>query len=172
MNNDSLFEAYIAWLEPQTGVDRQRRSYSDLLRFLWRKEFVWLVPNDDNRLRDGLDVRQEFLDEHRGRADFGPCSVLEVLVGLSRRLSFSAGGDPPGWAWQLLCNLGLDKMSDPVGRRKEAQVDEILERLIWRTYAPDGQGGFFPLAWPEDDQRKVELWYQMAAYVDEIHPEY
>ena len=83
-----------------------------------------------------------------------------------------AGGESSGWAWQLIVNLELDKMSDMISRRKAVEVDEILETLIWRNYAPDGQGGFFPLAWPEEDQKKVELWYQMAFYVNEIHPEY
>ncbi len=48
-----------------------------------------------------------------------------------------------------------------------AEIDDILERLIWRQYQEDGQGGFFPLAWPEQDQREVELWYQMNAYLAE-----
>jgi hypothetical protein len=51
-------------------------------------------------------------------------------------------------------------------------VEDILDTCIWRTYQPDGQGGFFPLAWPEEDQTKVELWYQIAAYIDELHPEH
>jgi hypothetical protein len=29
-------------------------------------------------------------------------------------------------------------------------------------------GGFFPLTHPNDDQRKVEIWYQMNAYLDEL----
>jgi hypothetical protein len=168
----SLFEVYLGWLESQVGVDQQSRSYSDLIKLLGSKEFVWLVPHDNNRMADGLDVRQEFYNETRLTGDLGPVSVLEILVALSRRLAFIAGGAAPGWAWQLLCNLELNKSADPIGPRKGARVDEILETLIWRTYSSDGQGGFFPLAWPEHDQRDVELWYQMEYYADEIHPEY
>jgi hypothetical protein len=104
--------------------------------------------------------------------DSVPGSVLEVMIGLSRRLAFYAGGEPEGWAWQLLCNLDLRTFRDPLSRRKASVVAELLHSLIWRTYAPDGTGGFFPLAWPKEDQTKVELWYQMSAYVEEIHPEY
>lgn len=172
MNDDSSLEAYIAWLEPQVGVDQQPRSYSQLFKLMAAKEFVWLIANDDNRIVDGLDVRREFYHEIGMVGELGPCSVLEVLVGLSRRLAFAAGGEAPGWAWQLLCNLELDKMFDPVGPRKAARIEEILDALIWRTYRPDGTGGFFPLGWAECDQTRVELWYQMAYYVDEIHPEY
>jgi hypothetical protein len=89
------------------------------------------------------------------------------LVALSRRLEFIAGGEQDVWAGQLLKNLGLDKMYDPVSARKINQIEDILEALIWRTYERDGKGGFFPLKHTEEDQTKVEIWYQMNAYVNE-----
>jgi len=51
---------------------------------------------------------------------------------------------------------------------KAEQVDEILESLIWRTYDPDGHGGFFPLRRPKGDQTEEEIWHQMNLYVGEI----
>lgn len=161
-------EAYLGWLGTQI---RSSRDYLHLLRIMLDKEFVWLVPNDDNRIGDGLEVRKEFTRE-TGVIYEGPCSVLEVLVGLSRRLEFMAGGEAAGWAYQLLENLELHKLYGSLGPRKIIKADEALETLVWRTYSPDGTGGFFPLAWPNEDQTKVEIWYQMAAYVEEIHPEY
>jgi hypothetical protein len=178
--NDPLAEAYLHWLVEQVraGDGHQTVTYWDVLRLMHETEFVWLVPNDDNRIQDGLDLRADFLNERQEPEflvmidRFGPCSILEVMIGLSRRLAFAAGGEPEGWAWQLLCNLDLRTFRDPLSRRKASVVAELLHSLIWRTYAPDGTGGFFPLAWPKEDQTKVELWYQMSAYVEEIHPEY
>ncbi len=171
-------EAYFHWLVPQVKGDGPK-TYWDLLRLMFQKEFVWMpqTPLDDNRLYDGLELRTEFLlaaDAPRfiSPDGFEACSFLEMLVALSRRLSFEAGGDAPGWAWQLVTNLELHKLSDPLGPRRKAQVDEVLDRVIWRNYNPDGTGGLFPLAWPEANQKEVELWYQMAAYVSEMHPEY
>lgn len=181
MNDERITQwaqAYLHWLEPQVREEgHQSRTYSDLLSLMHAKEFVWLVPNDDNRIVDGLDVRREFLREAKTPNDlsieaFGPVSVLEVLIGLSRRMAFVAEGSAEGWAWQFLGNLELHRMSDPLSRIEVAQVDDVLESLIWRTYNVDGTGGFFPLAKPEEDQTQVELWYQMCAYVEEIHPEY
>jgi hypothetical protein len=166
------FGAYLDWLAPQIKIPERPGSYSDLIRLLGTKEFVWLIPHDDNRIGDGLDVRRDFYAETGVEGDLGPCSVLEILVALSRRLSFIADGPESGWAWQLLCNLELDKYKDPIGPRQAVTVETILETLIWRTYSEDGQGGFFPLAWPDEDQRYVELWYQMEFYVSEIHPDH
>lgn len=168
--SDSATGVYLGWLGSQVRVDNGK-SYEHLLELLLAKEFVWLIPNDDNRLADGLEIRNEFTRETDLIYE-GPCGVLEVLIGLSRRLEFMANGDADGWAWQLICNLELHKMADPIGPRKAIRVDEILETLVWRTYNPDGTGGFFPLAWPSADQTKVEIWYQMSEYVEEIHPEY
>jgi len=170
--------AYFYWLVEQTHTGgHQEHTYNDVLSLLYQKEFVWLVANDDNRMEDGRDLRGEFLREANAPiritiGHFGYISVLEVLVALSRRLSFVAGEQAEGWAWQLMENLDLHRMSDPLSNRKAKKADEILERLVWRTYDADGQGGFFPLQNSERDQTKVEIWYQMQAYVGEIHPEY
>jgi hypothetical protein len=177
MKHDALRDAYFHWLVEQVRKPgHQARTYWDLLYLMHQKEFVWLVPNDDNRIDDGTELRREFLLENNvtemTKEDFGPCSILEVMIGLSRRLAFAAGGEAEGWAWQLLDNLKLSKMSDPLSDRRTNLANTKLEALIWRTYQPDGTGGFFPLNYPDEDQTKVELWYQMASYINEIHPEY
>lgn len=139
---------------------------------MFEKEYIWFIPNDDNRLGDGLDLRIDFCRQRnlplKLRGEMGYCSFLEVLIALSRRLAWNAGGTAPNWAWHLVRNLQLDIMYDPIGPKKARRIDEILDMCIWRTYAEDGSGGFFPLAWPERDQTKLEVWYQMHAYIDEI----
>lgn len=176
--SNPLAEDYLRWLTPQVRDEQesQTKTYWDLLSIMFEKEFVPLVPNDENRTVDGTDLRAEFCYAQHIRVnalrDLGPCSFLELLIGLSRRLSFAASGKAQGWAWQLVINLELDKMSDPLTKRKVRRVDDILDTAIWRTYDPDGSGGFFPLVRPDEDQTKKELWYQMAAYIDEMNPEY
>jgi hypothetical protein len=91
---------------------------------------------------------------------------LEVLVALSRRVAFNAGGEPEWWAWKLIENIGLDKVEgielSPVDRIK---INDALDRVIERRYSENGEGGFFPLPSTDEDQRKVEIWYQMSAYI-------
>jgi hypothetical protein len=177
-SGDRLAEAYFRWLVEQVREQggHPSKTYWDVLGLMHDKEFIWIpnAGNDDNRIADGLELRHEFLDRRRNVPieRFGPCSCLEVMIAISRRMEFNAGESAEGWAWQLLCNLELHKMPDPLSRRKAAKVDDILETLIWRNYAPDGVGSFFPLAWPQDDMRRVEIWYQMHSYILEIHPEY
>lgn len=170
-------EEYLAWLEPQLrDEDSPTGDYWGLVNLMYDKEFTWSVPHDDNRIADALELRREFFNEthHSRRAieRLGPCSFLEVLIGLSRRLSFIAGGNAPGWAWVLIDNLGLRKMTDPLNSRKINKINTIMDVVIQRRYSPDGQGGFFPLAWPDEDQTRIELWYQMNSFVEELHPEH
>lgn len=144
--------------------------------YRWEPGAPWCIDHDDNRIVDGLELRSEFAFDRNYpptlRDELGPCSFLEVLIGLSRRLAFNAGGRAPGWAWQLLHNLELHRMTDPLDRRKARKAEDILQAVIERRYRPDGGGGFFPLISAEEDQTQVELWYQMSAYISEIHPEY
>lgn len=160
---------YFLWLIAQIGVpERNRNTYNDLFMRLYETEFVWIVPHDDNRLQDGLELRREFAGNRRG-LDEMPSNLLEVLIALSRRVAWTTNRGPEFWAWQLLDNLRLTKSSDPLTGRKAERVEEILETLIWRTYERDGNGGFFPLNFPRDDQTKREIWDQMNAYVNEMN---
>lgn len=160
---------YFLWLIAQIGIpQRNRNTYNDLFMRLYETEFVWIVPHDDNRLQDGLELRREFNGRKRGINEM-PCSLLEVLIGLSRRVAWTTDRSAEYWAWQLLDNLRLTKSSDPLTGRKAERVEETLEALIWRTYDRDGNGGFFPLNYPRDDQTKREIWDQMNAYVNEMN---
>lgn len=171
---DEVDQLYFEWLVDQVGSGE---GYTPLLKLLHDKEFIFIIPNDENRREDALDLRVEFLrdDQHEsdsiiasGTRFLHPyCSVLEVLIALSRRLEFMTDGSALGWAVTLLENLEIHKMQGDLDEDQVRYVDEILERLLWRNYQADGMGGFFPLSWPEEDQRQVELWYQMSTYVDE-----
>lgn len=163
-------QQYFHWLKSQVGIEYNRKTsntYDDLLNCLLSKEFVWIIPNDDNRVEDGLDLRTEFLGGAHYDVLQQGVSILEVLVGLSRRLAFNADGDPTLWAWRLIENIDLHKYSDPIRPRDDDRIDQILENLIWRNFSRDGMGSFFPLAEAKEDQTKVELWYQMNAYINE-----
>lgn len=161
--------AYYEWLTSQIDIPNGK-TYNELFERMHNTEFVWTVPNDDNRVQDGLDLRSEFTDGDSKSLDLGGATFLEVLIGLSRRIAFIAGGNkhPSQWAWTLLKNLGLRKASDPLSPEDIDRVDDIIHSVIWRTYHRDGRGGFFPLQNPEFDQTKLEIWSQLNMYVTEM----
>lgn len=172
-----LDEAYLVWLYSRVGKVNLRspsKTHWNLLRFLFSKEFIWLIPNDDNRAADGRDLRHEFLFESRISEDeIDPfwmelgCSFLEMLIGLARRLAFEEDdGDPRACFWHLISVLELDGYTDNVVFPYEV-VDDKINAVIWRTYRKDGHGGLFPLKHPREDQREIELWYQLNAYLME-----
>ncbi len=170
----SLDEAYFGWLYRNVGPSKNRnpaRSYWLLAEQLHNTEFRWKIANDDNRAEDGIELRELFLQE---KPQFTPttawlnarCSVLEMIIALARRTAFEADGDADEWTGILLHNLGFHRYTDAVwDDRAVEDVDDVLRRLIARRYGQDGTGGLFPLRYPADDQRRVELWYQMSTYL-------
>ena len=158
--------AYYGWLVEQIETPADR-TYWGLFERMHNFEFVWFVPNDDNRIQDGLDLRQEFLNGSRPKIKLEGVTMLEIVVALSRRAAFIGGGREGWWAWQLIKNLKLNKMSDPLTEQQAQRIDDILYAVVWRTYERNGKGGFFPLKDALEDQTKVEIWYQLNTYVIE-----
>lgn len=169
--NRPLDELYLRWLYSLVGSITLRdpsKTYWILLKHLYTKEFVWLIPNDDNRLEDGKDLRSEFLEIEDANPpqdwlDLG-CSMLEMLIGLARRMAFETDRDPRDCFWELIVNLKLDQSTD-MRPLSASTINFVLDTVIWRTYRSNGAGGLFPLKKPKQDQRDVELWYQLSAYI-------
>jgi len=175
MNVEPLEELYFEWLAVQVvNVRLRNRTQTNwhILEHLHRTEFLWRIRNDDNRVADGKELRSEFLEE-RSDLDYGPewldqgCSFLEMLIALSRRLTFETEGvSSAEWFWHMLDNVGLHVSdSDYESQRMETFTDQVLQALNNRTYNPNGRGGLFPLNDAQIDQTQVELWYQMNYYL-------
>lgn len=182
MNESSpLDEKYFSWLYRKIGAVTNRnpeRGHWELAKRLYSTEFIYFVPNDINRAIDGIELREEFFDRHpnigydRNWASL-ECSMLEMLIALSRRANYhtddgALAGGTGGWFWELMGNINLSQYTDAIwSRRCLEETDRVLERINNRTYNTNGKGGLFPLTRPDHDQRKVELWYQMSAYLIE-----
>jgi hypothetical protein len=46
-------------------------------------------------------------------------------------------------------------------------VEQKINRVLERTYKPNGEGGLFPLKNTCKNQKRVEIWYQMNSYIHE-----
>lgn len=160
--------AYYEWLTSQVDIPNGK-TYNKLFEIMHNTEFVWTVPHDDNRIADGIELRREFLSGPVRNIHIEGATFLEVLIALSRRVAFISGvGNESNWAWNLIHNLGLKLASDPMSNEWKNRVDTILHTVIWRTYREDGMGGFFPLQNAEQNQKSLDIWYQMNAYVAEM----
>lgn len=171
----ALDHLYFEWLT----YDIERREYNKLLVILFKTPFLSIVPNDQNRAIDGVDLRSDFRSANRALFIGSPeeeewfnleCSILEMLIALSDRAAYESNIDSDVWFWTFLENLNLLRFTDYKLENKEGsdkEVSYILQRLNNRSYNRDGLGGIFPLIDPVKDQRRVEIWYQMSAYLME-----
>lgn len=179
MISKSIKNDYFKWLCGLVGVEGPYESYWILLKRLHEAEFYWTVKNDDNRCMDGKDLRDRFVDflevpEHYWEDLDGPCTFLEMLIALAIRWedTLYEVGQPNRtsvWFYEMLENCGLIKFTDALyfELRGPEEVRYIIDLIMDRRYDKDGKGGLFPLENPKEDQRKVEIWYQMMAYLDE-----
>lgn len=168
----TLLDEYFGWLCTQIEPRRSSKTYDELFELLWETPFLAFVPNDDNRVGDAVELMVEFFHYKGVEVEYEHlqgerCTVLELIISLSRRLAFQAGGEQEKWAWQLITNLGLDRLSGQITRNQRSKALRILDDFIWRRYEPNGVGGLFPLRNPQEDQTEVEIWYQMHAYIEE-----
>lgn len=173
-----LDDLYLEWLYSQVASVKARaktKTYWNLMRQLYRKEFVYFVPNDDNRANDGRDLRLRFMEASDiSEVDPNwlrlPCSMLELIIGMAYSLEFESDAPMQMWFWKMIENLELEQCTDArYSEAMDAWVDSILDRVIWRTYDGKGRGGLFPLQDSSKDQREVELWYQLSAYLLEYN---
>ena len=143
--------------------------------------YIWSVPNDDNRAGDGVALRERYCELHDIEVTPDifdePASVFEILIALAQRMEAqlyqpSLGNRSSIWFWEFIESLALNLYSDNRwNRQSEKEIVEIVEIFLNRKYDRFGIGGIFPLQKrTKQDQRKVELWYQMMAYFEENYP--
>ena len=160
-------DRYFDWLVEKIDYGGIKERYFHLLDYLYYKEFTWILEMDENRAADGECLRNEY--EWDGR--FDGCSCLEMMIALAQRCEHSIMGDPKGidqtykWFWDMIENLGLDQYDD--NNFSFDLVDDIVFDWLNRNYKYNGEGGLFPLKHPRQDQKEVEIWFQMCAWLNE-----
>lgn len=176
MRDLNVHDHYFNWLYDEAFPIRDMsspHSYTTVCHRMHQIAFKNLVPHDDNRIAEASELRTRFLNERfpldpQDLADFmlPNASVLEVLIELARRADLMVPMIQGAWFRIFIKNLGLDVWDDRYAAiRVPGQIDRIIRKFNNRGYRPNGVGGIFPLRQFADDQRYVELWYQMGAYM-------
>lgn len=178
---DRVNDEYFEWLLDLVCGKRYSKqiSFRKLITRLHSIEFLYIIPRDQNRAEDGMDLRYRYAlqcDRYNYEPILdcltGPCSVLEMMVALAIQCEESIMDDPSigdrtsQWFWGMIANLGLGGMYDE--RFDRQYVDETIERFLNRDYEPDGTGGLFKIRHCDVDLRDVEIWYQLCWYLDTI----
>lgn len=181
---ENVKERYLKWLCGLVGLHNRRGlSYWMLARELYSIPYKAMIGSDHDREYDGRNLRYIFSHECcPGRPEQilllleGPCSVLEMLVAFSMRIDdWLNGGDEHErrrWFFQMLYNLKIDWYDDGACSSMDGRAfaDDVESRLdIWMTrrHRWNGEGGLFPLRTADRDQRQVDIWYQLQAYLKE-----
>lgn len=176
---NQLTKAYFDWLYERVFGIRDvvtRNNYTIICDAMHRFPFKSLVDYDENRIKDGTALREQFLRDYKRRVNVSDkvdlimpdASIFEVLVALANRADFMMDHGEEFWFDIFITNLQLKEFNDMRYLARDAtKIGRRLKRFNDRHYQPDGTGGIFPLKEPQQDQRTVELWYQMAAWMTE-----
>lgn len=171
---------YFEWLCSKIIDNESNLKYSKLMSHLYDIKFVAVMEMDTNRAEDGKGLRRRFeLEEHIPRdliidtfIDKPSCSMFEMMVALAIRceetiMTDEEYGDRTAmWFWNMIVSLGLGTMNDT--RFDEKYVNIVLDRFMDRQYKRNGEGGLFTIDGIKKDMRRVEIWYQMCWYLENL----
>lgn len=177
----TMLPDYFAYLCEIVCVDGRYtdESYWILAEELWNTDYRWSLWQDENRSKSVSVLRKRYLNAGGTDIYDGIPSVLEVLVMLSdamHDLMDELDGEDrrPMYFWEMIDNLGLIRYTDALFRenfdRKSGYLEQIRKKIdIWmdRRFGYDGRRSPFPLKNARENQRTVDLWYQMQAYLVE-----
>lgn len=160
--------------------------YIHLLQYMYDTPFKYNIWKDESRADDAMAMRNKFIEKHKfteaeaslvgnPTGYINTPSVLEVLIAMCVRVETRImrnekyGDRTPEFFWSIMQSLGIAHMNDELF--DSAVVEAAMDRLINRTYEPDGVNGPFYLEKPREDLRKVDLWYQCMWYLAENYEE-
>lgn len=178
MDRDAIINDYFDWLCDQICNHRERKhiSFDKLLIRLHCIEFKYLIPMDEDRARDGVNLRWRYSwergYEHVPACLNEPCSVLEMMIALSLYCEENIMDDPNignrtgQWFWNMIVNMGLGGMVDRNFDKR--YVTEVVDRFLKREYEPNGKGGLFKIDNCEYDVRDMDIQRQLCRYLNNI----
>lgn len=147
-------------------------NYKLLMKYMYTHEFRYVLSMDANRAKGGLSLRSLYAMEaglYLEDVKEGPCSILEMLIGLANNMYMYTDIPTFKWFWEMMENLGLMFFDDD--NYDENYISERLDCWMDREFDKSGQGSIFPLG--EDfsgDARTIEIWNQMNKYLTINYP--
>lgn len=179
-------EYYFTWLRMLVSHPNHTillGRYNGLLKELFDIPFFCCLDADFDRVEDGLSLRKDFYKETElfYISMDSPASVLEVLIGIAKRMEYIVAWDdesyePPytvsDYFWMMIDSLDLlDYTDESCSFDGTRLADMLLVRAldIWmhRSFEYDGSKSIFKLNNPPCDQRTTPITYQMNYFIRE-----
>ena len=158
---------YTRWLIQRGCLE----NYSELASVWDEFDFVWYIPEDEDKAIQALRMRDEYCYETGlSLPRQAPASFLEVFVSITDSLTAMLYQDRESFTKSILLNMGARSYSDD-GRLPSETHDEALviaERVMYRTYGRNGTGGLFRI--PGMDTLEMPLNTQMIHWANLYDP--
>lgn len=158
---------YTPWLIQRGCLE----NYSELASVWDELDFVWYIPEDEDKAIQALRMRDEYCFETGMPSPRqAPASFLEVFVSITDTLTAMLYQDRESFTKSILLNVGARSFSDdghlPSKIHEEALL--IAERVMYRTYSRNGTGGLFRI--PGVDTLEMPLTTQMIQWANLYDP--
>ena len=158
---------YTSWLIKRGCLE----NYTELALVWDELDFVWYIPEDEDKAIQALRIRDEYCYETGMPSPRqAPPSFLEVFVSITDTLTAMLYQDRKSFTKSILLNVGARSYSDdgrlPSEIRKESLC--IAERVMYRTYSRNGTGGLFRI--PGVDTLEMPLTTQMIQWANLYDP--
>ena len=159
--------SYTRWLIQRGCLE----EYSELASVWDELDFVWYIPEDEDKAVQALRMRDEYCYETgMSSPRQAPASFLEVFVSITDTLTAMLYQDRETFTKSILLNVGARSYSDdgrlPSEIHSEALV--IAERVMYRTYGRNGSGGLFRV--PGSDILEAPITSQMIMWANLYDP--
>ena len=158
---------YTPWLIQRGCLE----NYSELASVWDELDFVWYIPEDEDKAVQALRMRDEYRYETSMPSPRqAPASFLEVFVSITDSLTAMLYQDREVFTKSILLNMGARSYSDDGRLPSEIHEGalEIAERVMYRTYGRNGSGGLFRI--PGANVLETPLTTQMIKWANLYDP--
>lgn len=158
---------YIPWLIQRGCLE----NYSELASVWDELDFVWYIPEDEDKAIQALRMRDEYCYETgKPSPRQAPASFLEVFVSITDTLTAMLYQDRESFTKSILLNMGARSYSDDGRQPSEIHEEALIiaERVMYRTYSRNGTGGLFCI--PGIDILEMPLTTQMIQWANLYDP--
>lgn len=158
---------YTRWLIQRGCLE----NYSELASVWDEIDFVWYIPEDEDKAIQALRMRDEYCYETETPSPRqAPASFLEVFVSITDTLTAMLYQDREEFTKSILLNMGARSYSDDGRLPSEIHEEalDIAERVMYRTYGRNGSGGLFRV--PGSNILETPITSQMIMWANLYDP--